>query len=208
MTFPCKECLVKVCCSEYCDRLEENSRIIDMYLVSLNKCPDCGNTKTLSGQYLKSRIKVCFNCLKVFDRQSIAKLDSIDNKLIRKNKYYHVSQFPSSKIYVSKMIYIILPQEEQEGYTGNIITSISDFDDSIDRPPTKEKYDILYVRLDKYEADYIIKTIKEEIEKSITEIPKPKPSSIKHPSWFNKYPSINEDEPQSCLEWQDIITSI
>jgi len=42
--FPCKECIVKVVCTEACELLDINSKRSRMNtLIKKNKCPDCGD---------------------------------------------------------------------------------------------------------------------------------------------------------------------
>lgn len=47
--FPCKECVVKPCCSQACDKIEMNNYILREFVEKYNCCPDCGGTEFYEG---------------------------------------------------------------------------------------------------------------------------------------------------------------
>lgn len=72
--FPCKNCLVKACCSDNCDKLIEDRRVISLYLLSYKTCPDCGHYEIEVSP--DAQLYLCRKCRKVFSRQvEIAKDD-------------------------------------------------------------------------------------------------------------------------------------
>jgi hypothetical protein len=59
--FPCKNCLVKSCCSERCSKLIDSNNVINFYVAGLSICPDCGENLCIIFHDV-----ICFSCKKVF----------------------------------------------------------------------------------------------------------------------------------------------
>ncbi len=66
--YPCKECLVKVVCSQFCNELEKNYIKVTLEVVGNNTCIDCGNEKLESSVVIKGSLKdfTCTKCWHFF----------------------------------------------------------------------------------------------------------------------------------------------
>ena len=63
--YPCKECLVSICCSKLCDMLPMD---IDYIISEISKkiCPDCGNQEIVIKRSNRKEVKIvdrkCIKC--------------------------------------------------------------------------------------------------------------------------------------------------
>lgn len=73
MEFPCRNCLVKTCCSVFCDKLLSDKRTITMYLMTYKTCPDCGSQQVQINP--DSQIMLCQECSKVFVKKRCFEID-------------------------------------------------------------------------------------------------------------------------------------
>ena len=73
--FPCKNCLVKACCSANCNKLIEDGRVIALYLLSYQTCPDCGNYQIEMSP--DTQLYLCRKCRKTFTKQIELKKDDV-----------------------------------------------------------------------------------------------------------------------------------
>lgn len=60
--FPCKNCLVKSCCTAACDKVTNNTDVINFFVGGLGICPDCGESLCNPS----NGTEICFSCKKVF----------------------------------------------------------------------------------------------------------------------------------------------
>ena len=58
--FPCKECLVRLTCSELCNKVCQRNRSGTIELLSKNICPDCGTNNKFNVR--QSFIEYRVNC--------------------------------------------------------------------------------------------------------------------------------------------------
>ena len=124
--FPCQNCLVKTCCSEYCDDLIKEPHSINLHITTLNQCPDCGSTE-MARTKNSSEIRICFECSKVLQQESILK-PGMQDKILANAKP------PMLRITATQMPTIVIPMGKNEIRIGdpNIITDITNMD-----PPKK-----------------------------------------------------------------------
>ena len=62
--FPCAECIVKVVCTKFCEKISGRSRMETSKLICDNICPDCGGYvehEKFQSSYT-SNIRKCNNC--------------------------------------------------------------------------------------------------------------------------------------------------
>jgi uncharacterized Zn finger protein (UPF0148 family) len=67
--FPCKNCLVKSCCTSACDKVTNDTNVISFFVGGLKICPDCGENL----YNLSTGTVICFSCKKAF-KETIKKL--------------------------------------------------------------------------------------------------------------------------------------
>lgn len=179
--FPCKNCLVKPCCSKYCDDLEQFPKVIDIYIVSLKTCPDCGDSNINKGTIFNKTTKICFACSKVFRQETFVKIPK--PKLI--------STSHKLKVQFNR------PNET------NIITDINESKYSTPHSPytMEETHDLLYNRVDKGAADYIIKQINLTVKKELMKKPLINQEKIGAPDWIlKKYEKFIGDVPKEDVD--------
>jgi len=139
--FPCKECLVNACCSEDCDKLISNARVIDLYINLYNTCPDCGSDINTHAFKRKSMV-ICFKCKNGFRKETIIKA--------RTHPFIFTATPPviawnTTKILGKPMI------------VSNLTTTIP-------HPPSMEEtHDVVFVRIEKRETQFIIQKMQQEI---------------------------------------------
>ncbi len=172
--FPCKECLVKPACSHYCNQLEQDPKVITMYIDYNDQCPDCG----LRSQFCRTQdsiIAICNSCIKVFEKLAIVKATSVLPNILR----------------ISPII-----------KEGSIIKDpYKPFPAVSDDITMEESHDMLYKRMPISMAKYSIGMYNKEILKMLKS-PKEKPSHpLGWPSWYHKYPTLFEynEEKQASI---------
>ena len=66
MTYPCADCIVKLQCVNYCDKIVPDGEDLYIDFVTYKKCPDCGHNM-FNKIYDKFLIKVkCLGCEREF----------------------------------------------------------------------------------------------------------------------------------------------
>ena len=194
--FPCQNCLVKTCCSEYCDDLIKEPHSINLHITTLNQCPDCGSYE-MAGRKT-SDLRICFQCSKVFQKESIVK-PGMQNTILTNVKP------PMLKITATQIPTIIAPMGKHEMIIGdpNIITDISNLDPPKITPVTMEEtHDVVYTRLTVFNSRYVLRSIDDKTRNSITRVTRKKTPPIKHPSWSSQYESIFPPDDEDCSEPQ------
>jgi hypothetical protein len=166
--FPCRDCLVRAICSEHCDILEKNHRIITVYINS-SICIDCGSSDLITNNKM---LVVCRSCKKAFEKVAEVK-DSLH------------------KIQSNVAISQIFPKN-----SGHIIKP-GDLEFPVPTMTMEETHDLLYRRATSYLTRYALEMIDEEIKKRMNKIPSPKKKErFSIPDRFQKYPNIiSKDEP-------------
>lgn len=72
MMYPCRLCVVKACCSDWCDDVMKNPHKIAVHVITTKKCPDCGEELISHSQGDGNRtgtgepMYFCMTCTKVF----------------------------------------------------------------------------------------------------------------------------------------------
>lgn len=67
--YPCKKCIVRGCCTEYCDEIIKDEKVIALFLLTYNTCPDCGCENLMFPLKFSSgepTVIICSDCRKVF----------------------------------------------------------------------------------------------------------------------------------------------
>jgi len=189
--FPCKTCLVKACCSKYCNQLVTEPRVIDMYVVSQKLCPDCGS-EINEGSYLVRTAKMCFNCSKVFRQDAFVKINVTKTKIIPKHRKLKAS-FSSVPLSSGPMsissgptIIVDLTKKVFEAM-NNPSPKQPDESESMENTHT-----ILYDRVNRDEANYIMNQFTQSIIPSIMKKEKRPNHKIKNPSWIDNYEAIGD----------------
>jgi hypothetical protein len=70
--FPCRECLVRACCTNHCDKLITDGRTLALFLTIYQTCPDCGFQVCISSE---ETVFVCEVCRKVFKKRRHATVE-------------------------------------------------------------------------------------------------------------------------------------
>lgn len=65
--FPCKECLLKTCCTAHCDKLIQDGYILALYLLTYNTCPDCSSSNLEISD--SRQVILCRVCYKAFEKR-------------------------------------------------------------------------------------------------------------------------------------------
>ena len=63
--YQCKLCIVRACCSSWCDKIMTNARELAVHIISTNRCPDCGED-LINLPYKVDPMYFCIPCTKVF----------------------------------------------------------------------------------------------------------------------------------------------
>ena len=64
--YPCKDCIVKLQCVNYCDKLTQEGEVLFNLFVESKKCPDCGHNM-FNKLYNKNHLKIkCLGCEKEY----------------------------------------------------------------------------------------------------------------------------------------------
>jgi hypothetical protein len=144
--FPCRECLVKVCCVKDCSSLLESPRIIDMYINLYNTCPDCGSNLNNNG-YISKSLVLCFSCRRAFRKTTVVKpLDETAvSMIINKTRNFNAFDIGPPKI----------------------ITKIQVPKNNPQLPSMEETHDIKFGRITKEESIYIIEKLKDKIKEGV-----------------------------------------
>jgi len=67
--YPCKICVVRGCCTQYCDLIVTDEKVIAMFLLVYKTCPDCGCEELMFPLKFSAgepSIIICSDCRKVF----------------------------------------------------------------------------------------------------------------------------------------------
>ena len=186
--FPCKNCLIKACCSEYCDQLETHPSIIDIYIVSLKTCPDCGGTIN-TGSSLNKTSRICFNCSKAFTQQTFVRM-SINKTRIVARAHHMKGNWTMSPTPTISTSNIILGQKPVR---KPIIIDLTKHVPKISVSESMEEtHDVFYARVDKSASNYLIKNHVNSIIPEIMKKPRKVIINIGNPSWINNYECIGE----------------
>lgn len=173
--FPCSTCLIKACCSQYCTTLEQNPRIIDIYVASLKQCPDCGSILNLGSTFNKTHC-ICFECSKVFRQDTFVKRRGPLSDMIGDTG--RLINFSITKVHI--------------GQNRSIITDLSDKVEPIPFS-MEETHDVLYNRVSLKESRLILKILIQEVRETLVKKPQPPPLTWE-PSWINEFKPILLDE--------------
>lgn len=68
--YPCKLCIVKSCCTSWCDDIMTNAHQIAVHIISTNRCPDCGEKLIRKPN---KKMYLCISCTKVFIHDDVDK---------------------------------------------------------------------------------------------------------------------------------------
>jgi hypothetical protein len=116
--FPCNNCLIKSCCSSYCDKLIEDERVLALYLITYRTCPDCGNH--IIEKSPDDMVVLCKKCRKSFTQQ--LRRRSSEDEILLSSTSSSPSAGSSTSI-LSKTFVTI----GADLYFGEIITNISKY---------------------------------------------------------------------------------
>lgn len=213
--FPCNNCLVKACCSSYCNNLIEDERVIAMYLLTYSTCPDCGNYAVEKSP--DDMVMLCKACRKVFTQQIQSEIP--DDHISISSSSPSVG---SSTSIQSKPFTISVAYKNDLPY-GKIITDISKYhkvkmpkrqklpkvEYITDSPKETSNYKKLVVfrRMTPRYSETLIKNM-DTLTKSRLAIPeageRPKENELS-PEWIFKYSDLflndpNANEPQEDSE--------
>lgn len=69
--YPCKLCIVRACCSSWCDEVISNEGALAVHIISTNRCPDCGEKLIRRPHRYEDKMNddpmyFCIPCTKVF----------------------------------------------------------------------------------------------------------------------------------------------
>lgn len=193
--YPCKNCIVRPCCTAHCGKLETTPAIMDMYIKIFNQCPDCGNNDLQKCTTTSQLIK-CNLCNKIFEQQSFPKSQLAELLLMGYGKISW-GNMPVRTVSLDKIIITDIYQKEPTEV-------ITDLTEHIYPNPLSmsETHDLLYVRksvIFTQRAGVVLdQTLAEAIRKSPylqpTIYPKQK-RIFKPPRWArgDKYPVVNQD---------------
>ncbi|MCK5603439.1 hypothetical protein KAR91_16255 [Candidatus Pacearchaeota archaeon] len=171
--FPCRQCLVRPTCSEYCDQLEENKRVISLYIDS-NQCPDCGS----KDRFFKSadaNLVICKACVKAFERVTTVK----DNIRTIPGPAHQTTL-------TSKKAGVITPTIPVHTYQP-VAAKVT----------MEESHDLLYQRLPINMSRYVSELSSSEIGRALRRPRKPDKQDVGLPSWFDNYPKLFSDEKET-----------
>lgn len=82
--YPCKLCVVRACCSHWCDNVMTNPKEIAVHITSTNKCPDCGDELICQPQRYGNDdgkcnpMYICIPCTKVFVHPGLENSPKVD----------------------------------------------------------------------------------------------------------------------------------
>lgn len=177
-TFPCRECLVRPSCSEYCPQLETNRRILTLYINS-NQCPDCGS----KDQFLKSNniLVICPVCIRAFEREVT----------VKGNIHYLPKLRPPPTLVANK--------------PGTIIPLVVHKYPPVSNLSMEETHDILYERMSISMTKHVIHLFTKEISRIVQTPLKPDKQDVGLPSWIDDYPTLFSDENEGKQPNQIII---
>ena len=205
--YPCKNCIVRPCCTAHCENLETSPAIMDMYIQIFNQCPDCGNNdlqKCTSNQLIK-----CNLCNKIFEKQSFPKSQLAELLLTGYGKI----SWQNMRVRTVSLDKIIISDIYQQEPT-EVITDLAEhiYPKSLSM---SETHDLFYARksaIFTQRAGVVIdQAVAEAIRKSPylqpTVYPKQK-RIFKPPRWArgDKYPVINQDPDCDYYDGPEIIS--
>jgi len=94
MKFPCKNCIVKLQCADYCDRVPEKG--LYQYITLFEHCPDCGHDKFQRVYPIYDAVEIfafkCLDCNKVFHLKFIKVMGKLEYApIIIRLRYSHLN---------------------------------------------------------------------------------------------------------------------
>lgn len=205
--FPCRDCLVRACCHAYCSKLLHEERVIALYLLTYNTCPDCGN-QILEHSSDKNLI-ICKKCRKTFTKH-LLRIPEENGVCVTSSSS---TSGGSTSVQSKPQIFSSIPPEQK---LGHIITGISKYhkvqfpkqhrneatiqnikDDSPTRPMPEYNRYITYRRMSPMYSEILINK-RDAIARSTIENIKEEVSELikKSEDWIFKYRDLFIKDPR------------